>query len=442
MKINIEDSIKNKYEIVLGLEVHMQLKTETKMFCSCKNDPFFSESNNNVCPVCLGLPGAMPVPNFEAIKLAQTMAYHLGGELNPTIVFERKNYFYPDLPKSFQLTCPHYPISIGGSFKIRGTNVSINWLEIHLEEDTAKSSHEKSLTKIDCNKSGVPLLEMVTGPDFKTIEDATEFCKQIQFMAKFLGISEADMEKGHLRLEANISVRKKGDLNLPNYKVELKNINSFGFMKKALEYEFLRQVEAHEKGEKLIQETRGFNETRGETFSQRNKEDAHDYRYFPEPDIPALNFNVEKIISEINEQNRESFFEFYDALESQGLSSVNIKTLASDFEKRKKFKELIALKMDVKKAANIIINNPLALGLSAESIIEQEANKNSEMINDESFIIDQIEVVLNENPKAVGDFRSGNQAVLQFLIGQVMKNTKGKADAATVKKFLVEKLSI
>jgi aspartyl-tRNA(Asn)/glutamyl-tRNA(Gln) amidotransferase subunit B len=332
--------------------------------------------------------------------------------------------------------------SIGGSFKIRGKNVSINWLEIHLEEDTAKSSHEKSLTKIDCNKSGVPLLEMVTGPDFKTIEDATEFCKQIQFMAKFLGISEADMEKGHLRLEANISVRKKGDLNLPNYKVELKNINSFGFMKKALEYEFLRQVEAHEKGEKLIQETRGFNETRGETFSQRNKEDAHDYRYFPEPDIPALNFNVEKIISEINEQNRESFFEFYDALESQGLSSVNIKTLASDFEKRKKFKELIALKMDVKKAANIIINNPLALGLSAESIIEQEANKNSEMINDESFIIDQIEVVLNENPKAVGDFRSGNQAALQFLIGQVMKNTKGKADAATVKKFLVEKLSI
>ena len=441
MKIIIEDAIKNQYEIVLGLEVHMQLKTETKMFCSCKNDPFFSEPNTNVCPVCLGLPGAMPVPNFEAIKLAQKMAYYLGGELNSTIVFERKNYFYPDLPKAFQLTCPHHPISVGGSFKIRGTNVSINWLEIHLEEDTAKSSHEKSLTKIDCNKSGVPLLEMVTGPDFKTIEDATEFCKQIQFMAKFLGISEADMEKGHLRLEANISVRKKGDSKLPNYKVELKNINSFGFMKKALEYEFLRQIDAQENGEKLIQETRGFNEARGETFSQRNKEDAQDYRYFPEPDIPTINFDIEKIVKDINAENQESFFSFYDSLESQGLSSVNIKTLASDPEKRKKFNELIALKMDIKKAANLIINNPSILEMSAQDIISQESSKNSEVINDESFILSQIELVLDQNPKAVNDFKNGNQAVLQFLIGQVMKNTKGKVDAATAKKLLIEKLS-
>src|SRR3989344_4635387 len=265
----------NEYELVLGMEIHLQLDTESKMFCTCKNDPFNSEPNANVCPVCLGLPGAMPVANLDAIKKAQLMTHYLGLKLNDKIIFERKNYFYPDLPKGFQLTCPHNPIGSGGEFaypSARDDRPSakddnsgstqeasktddikvVRWREVHLEEDTAKSSHENKETRIDFNKSGVPLVEMVTEPDFHSIEDAVNFCKEIQFYARYLGISEASMEKGHMRLEANISVRLKGQAAtedqalLPNYRVELKNINSFGFMRKALAFELRRQAEAIE----------------------------------------------------------------------------------------------------------------------------------------------------------------------------------------------------
>src|SRR3989344_1933742 len=287
-----------KYELVLGLEIHLQLNTKAKMFCSCKNEPFGSKPNTHVCPICLGLPGAMPVPNKEAIEKAQIMAQTLGSNLREEIIFERKNYFYPDLPKAFQLTTPHYPVSESGTFKWTHLNErkEISWREIHLEEDTAKSMHKDGKTWIDFNKSGVPLLEMVTEPDFRSADQAVQFAKEMQWYARYLNVSDADMEKGQMRLEANISLQEirnpnieiRNKSNLPNYRVELKNINSFAFMKKALEAEVKRQSEALRNGEILTQETRGYNESKKTTFLQREKEEAHDYRYFPEPDIPVV----------------------------------------------------------------------------------------------------------------------------------------------------------
>lgn len=205
-----------KYQLVLGLEVHLQLTTEMKMFCACRNNPFHGNVNSHVCPVCLGLPGAMPVPNKEAVESAQKMAAALGTKLRSKIIFERKNYFYPDLPKGFQITTPHYPIGEGGSYSLlfepesstQSQHTTIRWREIHLEEDTAKSMHKEGKTWIDFNKSGVPLLEMVTEPDFNSVQQAVQFCKEIQWYARYLGVSDADMEKGQMRLEANISLRQ------------------------------------------------------------------------------------------------------------------------------------------------------------------------------------------------------------------------------------------
>ena len=298
----------NKYVLVLGLEIHLQLNAEMKMFCSCKNDPFHGPANTYVCPVCLGLPGALPVPNKDALEKARIMASILGSELQDEILFERKNYFYPDLSKGYQITTPHYPIGMGGVYTFlfaeqNSKNHVIRWREIHLEEDTAKSTHKDGKTWIDFNKSGVPLLELVTEPDFSSIDQAVAFAKEIQMFARYAGISDADMEKGQMRLEANISLGKLKTQNLklktethelalekdlPDYRVELKNINSFTFMKKALEAELKRQTEVLDRGERLIQETRGYNEDTKETVSQREKEEAHDYRYFPEPDIPPI----------------------------------------------------------------------------------------------------------------------------------------------------------
>jgi aspartyl-tRNA(Asn)/glutamyl-tRNA(Gln) amidotransferase subunit B len=422
------------YELVLGMEIHLQLDTQKKMFCSCKNDPFESEPNANVCPVCLGLPGAMPVANLEAIRKAQLMVHHLGLKLNDKIIYERKNYFYPDLPKSFQLTCPHHPIGIGGDFSYpsNGNNNVVRWREVHLEEDTAKSSHEDKITKIDFNKSGVPLLEMVTEPDFHSIEDAVNFCKEIQLYARYLGISEASMEKGHMRLEANISVRKKGETDLPNYRVELKNINSFGFMRKALAFELRRQAEALSVGETLYQETRGFNEKTGKTFLQRSKEDAQDYRYFPEPDIPVIEID-KSWLEEITTSKAETPKSRRERLISLQLNNQYVEILVSNEDQFSKFTSLLNAQIPANKAANFVINEAAYAGKTAQEIIDAEKAKQTDKISDTSEIENFVKQAIEANPKAVEDYKKGNQNAVQFLIGQVMKLSKGKADAMVVR---------
>lgn len=437
----MNEEILSKYEIVLGMEVHMQLNSEMKMFCSCKNDPFFSEPNVNVCPTCLGLPGAMPVANKDAIESAQKMAIALGGNLSREIIFERKNYFYPDLPKSFQITCPHYPISVGGEFDLSyfGIESQIKWREIHLEEDTGKSIHEDK-TYLDFNKSGVPLLEMVTEPDFHSIEHAVIFCKEIQLIARKLKVSNADMEKGQMRLEANISVRRIGDTNLPSYRVELKNINSFGFMRKALSYEYRRQAEALENGEKLHQETRGFDELKQSTFVQRSKEEANDYRYFPEPDIPPVIFS-ESDIEQITTLLPELPSEIRLRLDQLDIPKNYIDILVDDDGRLNKLQELISIfNIEPKKAAVLCIEYPQNIEKSAKQIADEENSKNSEKISDVGVIEEVVKKVLESNQPNVELYKSGKATVLQFLIGQVMREMKGKADAKIVNDLMRKEL--
>jgi len=422
------------YSMVLGLEIHIQLNTDSKMFCGCKNDPFFSKPNTNVCPVCLGLPGAMPVPNLEAIKSAQMFSHALGSKLQEKIIYERKNYFYPDLPKGFQLTCPHNPIAIGGSL------FGINIREIHLEEDTAKSIHTDDLTLIDFNKSGVPLLEIVTEPDFNNIDQAVSFCKEIQLIAKYLKVSEADMEKGNMRLEANISVRKPGQKELPNYRVEMKNINSFSFMKKALRYELRRQVAALMNDETLAQETRGFNEVTSKTFSQRSKEEANDYRYFPEPDIPVIEVS-QKWMDEITTRDVLLPSELRKQLKEKGLNNQYILRLVSDFSLYEKYLAVLDFGYSPSESANFVINILEYKEKSPSEIDEIVKSNRASKLSDESVILPIVKTVIDQNPKVVSDYKAGNASALQFLIGQVMRATRGQADAKIVAIILNNLLS-
>ena len=422
------------YSMVLGLEIHIQLNTDSKMFCGCKNDPFFSKPNTNVCPVCLGLPGAMPVPNLKAIKSAQMFSHALGSKLQEKIIYERKNYFYPDLPKGFQLTCPHNPIAIGGSL------FGINIREIHLEEDTAKSIHTDDLTLIDFNKSGVPLLEIVTEPDFNNIDQAVSFCKEIQLIAKYLKVSEADMEKGNMRLEANISVRKPGQKELPNYRVEMKNINSFSFMKKALRYELRRQVAALMNDETLAQETRGFNEVTSKTFSQRSKEEANDYRYFPEPDIPVIEVS-QKWMDEITTRDVLLPSELRKQLKEKGLNNQYILRLVSDFSLYEKYLAVLDFGYSPSESANFVINILEYKEKSPSEIDEIVKSNRASKLSDESVILPIVKTVIDQNPKVVSDYKAGNASALQFLIGQVMRATRGKADAKIVAIILNNLLS-
>ena len=279
-----------QYQPVIGIEVHVELNTKTKMFCRCSADYFGKKPNTHTCPVCLGLPGALPYINEEAIKKCIQIGLALNCEVNPRSYFERKNYFYPDLAKGYQISQLVFPLNINGELEAEGEDGQVKKIRInraHQEEDTGKLTHQGNETLIDFNRSGVPLVEIVTEPDFNHSSQVKDYAKKLQQIFRYLGVSNADMERGDMRLEANVSVRKlashlsSGNTELPDYRVELKNINSFRFMTAAIEYEIKRQTEALEKREKLTQETRGWNEDKKETYLQRSKEEAHDYRYFP-----------------------------------------------------------------------------------------------------------------------------------------------------------------
>ena len=479
------------------MEVHVELKTASKMFCRCKNGlGLESDPNVNICPVCTGQPGALPVPNRQAIEFTQLAGLALNCELNLKTKFDRKNYFYPDLPKGYQISQYDLPFCKDGFMMVGEKKIGIT--RIHLEEDTGKLVHPKGVdyTLVDFNRACVPLMELVTEPDFESGEEARLFCQKLQQICRYLGISDADMEKGNMRCEVNLSLYKEGEDKLSGTKVEVKNINSFKFVEKAVDYEIKRQSELLEKGEKIIQETRGFDSNKNATISQRLKESAHDYRYFPEPDIPPFEFdesyveNLRRKLPELPEQKEKRFKEEYFLPESDIEILTSDKSLADYFEdvvsemrakiNAKEFE--LEDKKIIKLAANYIITELrkcLAendhkiqdLKITAENYGEFVCIVGSGKVNssaaqtvlkemyqtggDPSQIIeakdlaqmnggDELEKVIDEllekNQKSVEDYKAGKKKAFQFLIGQAMKATKGKANPETVAEIIKKKI--
>lgn len=440
----------HKYIPIIGLEVHIELSTKSKLFCKCSADHFAKKPNTQVCPVCLGLPGALPYTNKEAINSVIKFGMALGCKINLFSKFDRKHYFYPDLPKSYQISQYDLPICGGGNFQV-------NIRRIHLEEDTGKLVHETvdgvKSSLIDFNRSSVPLMEMVTEPEFHDIESIIIFLKEVQLIARYLGISNADMEKGSMRLEANISLSPDGSLpnykqslkGLPPYKVEIKNINSFRFLDKAIKAEIIRQEELLLKGEKIEAETRGYDEVKQTTYSQRSKEMAHDYRYFPEPDLPPMRFdeltinNLKLVISELPQQKRERFKEEYS------LPGDFIEILVQDKSRSEYFEEAVKLaqgqSLSAKMVADLMINKKLDSGFPEPAgLIKKIVEITSVTYAGQGDTDVAIAEVLGENAKAVNDYKNGNGNVIGFLMGMVQKKLNGKGNPRGVREKLLERL--
>lgn len=410
-----------KYEPVIGLEVHTQVKTASKMFCGCPTQVFGKEPNTATCPVCLGLPGALPVPNVAAIEKTVVLAKALGCKIAEFSQFERKNYFYPDLPKGYQISQYVGPIGSDGKFSAQGGE-EITIRRVHLEEDTGRLLHEGPSSLVDFNRSGIPLIEIVTEPEFSDPEAVGNFLKELRTNLVHLEISDADMEKGSLRLEANVSLRKIKEKELPPYRVELKNINSFAFLEKAVRSEIDRQTKMLEKGEKVAQETRGWDEKTGTTVSQRKKEEAFDYRYFPEPDIPPLTGSV--LVSREEHKTPAQIRGEYVAL---GVPTQYISTLIKDKELTNLF-EVLSKDISPAGTASIIANerygDPKELGV-AGMLQAYRAEQGKKFIGSED-LQETAKKVVADNPRAVEDYKKGKEAALQFLLGQLLKAEKGR----------------
>ncbi|OGI16729.1 MAG: glutaminyl-tRNA synthase (glutamine-hydrolyzing) subunit B [Candidatus Moranbacteria bacterium RIFCSPHIGHO2_02_FULL_40_12b] len=496
-----------KYIPVIGMEVHVELKTESKMFCASKNGMGEEkEPNVNICPVCTGQPGTLPVPNRQAIEFVQLMGLALNCELSKNSKFDRKNYFYPDLPKGYQISQYDQPLCQDGHLDIikviKQENMKtkrIGITRIHLEEDAGKLLHPKgaNYSLVDFNRAGVPLMELVTEPDIESGAEARLFCQKLQQICRYLNISDADMEKGHMRCEANISIYKEGEDKLSGTKVEVKNINSFKFVEKAIDYEIKRQEEILEKGEKVIQETRGFDSNRNITVSQRTKETSADYRYFPEPDIPPLKFsdeyieNLKRKLPELPEAkalrfekefalpkadvevlvSEKDLADFFEQTAAEIAEKIEAKEISSNQERAVKlaanyviselkkhlaetgesvvdikinpenYAELIGLVADGKinsSAAQTVLAEMYRTGGDPSHIIEE---KNLSQMSDENELEVIIEKVIKNNPKSVADYKNGKSNALQYLVGKVMSETKGKANPKIVLEMLKKKLN-
>ncbi len=472
------------YKPTIGLEIHMEMKTQRKMFCECLNDPDEKHPNLNICPICLAHPGAMPHPNKEAMRNVIKLGLALNSEIADIAKFDRKNYFYPDLPKGYQISQYDKPFCKGGYLEISDiqndlfTFKKINITRVHLEEDTARLIHEGEKTFVDFNRAGIPLAELVTEPDIHSGKEARKFCEELQSIVKYLNIGNANMEKGEMRCEVNISLSDNSSLGT---KVEIKNLNSFRAVEESIEYEIKRQTEVLKKGEKIIQETRGWNEKEKKTISQRKKEEAHDYRYFPEPDLKPIkvseSFDLEEIKREIPElpnEKRLRFIKEYGLKPKEAEEIVYDLNLANYFEKivmeldilknatAKEREERIRLAynylttdlksllllnameinqskitpnnfallidyLDKKMISSAAGKNVLAeifeTGANTEIVIKE---KNLFQISDTNEIDEVVKKIIEINPQAVADFKKGKSNALQFLAGQVMKETKGR----------------
>lgn len=427
------------YTPIIGLEVHIEQSTKSKLFCGCSANHFNAKPNTAVCPVCMGLPGALPYLNYQAVENTIKFGLAFGCEINNFSKFDRKHYFYPDLPKSYQISQYDLPFCVSGKFKDSRIR------RIHLEEDTGKLVHQnvdgQKVSLIDFNRSSVPLMEMVTEPDFHDTETIVAFLKEVQLVARYLGISNADMEKGSMRLEANISLSSDTSGPLPDYKVELKNINSFKFLEKAVNAEIKRQEELLSKGETVDNETRGYDEVKQTTFLQRSKEEAKDYRYFPEPDLPPVELsntvinNLKLNIPELPEQRRLRFANDY------GISKDFIDILVADKPRADYFEEAAKLNKDYKLIADLMINKKLDAQLPEPALlIKKIVELNNVEYSPSSDVESAVKTVLGSNEKAVNDYKNGNANVVGFLIGMVQKELKGKGNAQLVREKLLERL--
>lgn len=445
----------NAYEPVVGMEIHVELKTLSKMFCGCKNDPFHAAKPNiHTCPVCLGMPGGLPVPNKKAIEMTLKLGLALGCDIPMHSKFDRKNYFYPDLAKGYQISQYDEPFCINGRVRLAEGDVRIH--RVHLEEDTAKNQHKtvptssrlrgagNKVTLVDFNRSGVPLVEIVTEADIHSGEQARLFLKKLHQIIRYLDISDADMDKGSMRLEPNISVRKVGETHLPPYKVEVKNINSFAFVKKAIEFETKRHIPFLENGKRPPQETRGWNEDKGITFSQRSKENAEDYRYFPDPDIPPIQWensqitNLKSQLPELPDAKKARFIKDFGLTEYDASQLTDDVAVAAYFELcvREAGKTVPA-----KTIANWIINKKTDGTLPPKKLVEQIVKATTVEDVPEKDIEAAVHTVLSANPKAVTDFKEGKEQVKMFLFGMVLKELKGKGDKVKVMAVLQKGLT-
>src|SRR3989344_831729 len=441
------------WETVIGIEVHVELNTKTKMFCRCSADYFGAKPNSHTCPVCLGLPGSLPIINEEAIKKCIQIGLALGCTISSKSLFERKNYFYPDLPKGYQISQYRWPLCVGGKLVLdSGKTIRVN--RAHQEEDTGKLTHLGSETLIDFNRSSVPLVEVVTEPDFSSSEEVREYAQKLQQIFRYLGVSNADMERGDMRLEANVSVRLPGQKELPNYRVELKNINSFRFMVAAIEYEIKRQIAALEKGEKLSQETRGWNADKKCTYLQRSKEEAHDYRYFPEPDIPEISYQSSDIslqtikdqMPELPWDKQKRFVSEFKLIQSQAKILTESKELAAYFEMAIKHGKEHGV--EAVSIANYLINTKINIEeILIAQLIDNIKGKKAGIIGDEGELEKLAQQAIDENPKVVQDYKQslpppigegkkGKASAINVLIGAVMRISGGKADVSLVKPIL------
>ncbi len=467
------------YESVMGLEIHARLKTKTKMFCNCSNETWKTRPNEHICPVCAGFPGALPVANTEAVYLGRKMGLALGCSLRKISKFDRKSYFYPDLPAGFQISQYDEPICEHGKLRVivNGEEKFFGITRLHLENDAGKLTHSGSISLVDWNRAGSPLAEMVTEPDFRTPTEVSSFLKELQRILRLCDISDADMEKGMMRCDVNVSVRPKGQEKLGT-KVEMKNMNSFRNIEKALEYEIARQIKLYEEGKQneIKQETRGWDDEKGKTVLQRSKEEAMDYRYFPEPDLPPLTVTEEEIHTlkkEIPELPAEKIVRIMQS----GISFTDADILASELEITNFYEAVNQKCNDPKKSANwvlgaimsyrnehsqfslssfspehlgtliTIIDEGIISGKIAKEIFEEVMTNNIDprkfvqekglgQLSNTGELEEICEKVLQENQNIVEDYTRGKEKAFGALVGKVMAITKGKANPSIVNEIL------
>lgn len=437
----------DKYEAVIGLEVHAELKTQSKMFCGCANDPFHAEKpNTHTCPVCLGMPGGLPVPSKKAIEWTLKIGLAANCQINYFSKFDRKHYFYPDLAKGYQISQYDLPFCYDGEIKIENELIRIR--RIHLEEDTGKLLHTsingKKVSLVDFNRSGVPLVEIVTEPDLHSGTQAKEFGKQLRQLLRFLEVADCDMEQGGMRLEANISLRPKGSKNLANYKVEVKNINSFRFLEQAIDFELNRQAELLDEGKTPIQETRGWDSNNARTVSQRSKEEAEDYRYFPDPDIPPIHLDgkmvteLKKSLPELPAAIGQRWQKTYQLHPKQTAILLDIDDPTELAWLENIFQQMAKQSMSVVQFVNDYINKKLKLNSanSPEEVVKAFAKLHATAEVDQTELTDAVKSVLAANPDAVKKYQAGEQQVVGFFMGQVMRKIDKKVDPKTIRTAL------